>query len=294
MKMGNLQENKKNQFIECILNNLSDLNRNVALDKSLNYLPTKKVKQLFEQFEMLDSHIFDHKKFSSNSLNRLDKLSFIMSKIADLDFSLEAEVGDLNNHLDHIAFSLNLMRERLEEKFRNFKLIKSTFDSLQDVYLLTDKSGEIQFANNKLYYLGIKHNHVVGKNIKELIFSKLIVFRYGLDLQLNGETHNLVNDFIDNEDADSILRISRKNVDAELSYCAYKVELMNRTTYLNPGGKADDPNIIRTINDLVYRSDEQENDTRKILKRLKSGLERMPNDPLNKQILSHINSRLTK
>ena len=290
MKMENLQEHKRIDFIEGILNNLSDLNRNIALDKSLNYLPTEKVEQLFEQFEMLDSNIFDHKQFSSNSLNRLDRLSFIMSKIADLDFSIEAGVGDLNNHLDHIAFSLNLMRERLEEKFKHFKLLQATFDSFQDVYLLTDKDGNIEFANDKLFYLGIRQGHVIGKNIKQLIFSKLIVFRYGLDLKFTDETHNLVTDFIDNEDADSILRITRKNVSKD--QFAYKIELMNRATYVYPKNTMDDPNVIRTINDLVYHSDNQKKNSQKILNRLKVALGHLPNDPLNEQILAQIESKL--
>lgn len=288
--MKNLQESKRIDFIECVLNNLSDLNRNIALDKSLNYLPNEKVEQIFEQFEMLDSNIFDHKQFSSNSLNRLDRLSFIMSKIADLDFSIQAEVGDLNNHLGHIAFSLNLMRERLEEKFKLFKLVKATFDSFQDVYLLTDKDGNIEYANNKLFYLGIRQGHIIGKNIKQFIFSKLVVIRYGLDLKFKDETHDLVSDFIDNEDADSILRITRKNV-SEDQY-AYKIELMNRATYVNPKNTMDDPNVIRTINDLVYHSDNQKKDSQKILNRLKAALGHLPNDPLNEQILAQIESKL--
>lgn len=295
--MEKLGESKRDKFIEKVLDDLSDLNKNIALDKTLSYVPREKIEELFEQFDMLNSNIFNHKRVSNDSLNRLDNLSFIMAKIADLDFSYEAEVRELDNHLDHIAFSLNLMRDRLKEKLENYRLIESTLNSLHDIYIVTDYSGRIVYTNDQFKLLGIKKQYSFGMNIKEFIFSKLVVYGHSIDMVFDEKKHELEDGFIDNENSETVLRLTRKQINSEFSdeiNFAYKIELLSKKFYTVRPKPEEDTNVIRTIYDLSKNTSQQLQDHKKILTRLKVALQNMNNDPLNDQLLENIDSMLKK
>lgn len=162
---------------------LSSLNKKVMLDNSLSVVSNEQIKKIYRQFRLLDTSIYNHHKISVDSNDRLEHLTDVMSSIADLDFSQEARVenDEQFNHLDYIALSVNLMRDRLQDKFDQFILIKCVFNALDDLYIVTDKDDNILLVNQTLErHYQLKSDDVTGKSMAEF-FQLDKIARYSID-----------------------------------------------------------------------------------------------------------------
>lgn len=241
--------------IDVLLDMLTDLNSKVQRETKLTCLSKDEYDQLHGQFKLLDRHIFDHKDLSIDSNDRLEQLVDIMSSIADLDFSQEAEVREEYNHLDYIAISLNLMRERLEQRVFEMKRMAHVIDSFTDLYLITDLDGLILRSNKVLKtHYQINEDEVVGMHIKSFFESPLLKSNYSLNFDRDRVIHDIQQGFIDTPNTDVVLRISGKVYHAEngeeIGYC-YKVEPISKKLYLNTASEKTKSNLISELQQVI-------------------------------------------
>jgi len=250
MKLNKEGYNSQGQELECIVDLLTSLNEKVKLDKSLSYISKEDCDELYTQFELLDRNIFDHKKVSIDSNNRLEELTFIMAQMTDLNFSQEATVREDYNHLDYIAISLNMMRERLQEKVNRLKRTNAILDAFNDLYLVTDLKGLITDTNNKIQrYFNLAKNDVIGMHIKDFLESQKGFF--GIDITRNFNIHQLKRGYLENTESEVVLRVSGKvyaSQGVEDGYC-YKVESLIRALYVRPN---DSSNTTEKQIDSIY------------------------------------------
>ena len=189
-----LFENKqqhKNEYEE-IEYLLSALNTKIKLDDSLTYLSQEGFTKIYNQFKLLDTSVFNHQKTSIDTNDRLHELTDLMSSYANFDFSRKPEVKEEYNHLDYIAISLNLMRDRQEERYNSISLAKIGLDHLNHSCLITDKFGVIKYANNVFFdSYKIKKEEVHDISIKALFEKKVFKDYYHISFDLNTEMHHV-------------------------------------------------------------------------------------------------------
>lgn len=263
MKQKETENDPYNSHIDTLVDMLATLNERVILDTSLSYLTKEKCDLIFEQFKILDRNIFDHKKNSIDSNDRLEQLVYIMAQLSKLNFDVEeAPVRDKYNHLDYFAFSLNMMRERLEERVNKLKRIEEVLDSFSDLYLITDLKGIILHANAVLTeQYQIPLDDLIGKHITHFFQSSAIKNNYSLDFARDRLVHGIKQGFIHNHQALITLRISAKvytsDLKLEKGYC-YKVEAMNSLLYkkntINGVSELSNSQDSKTHNNVNFES----------------------------------------
>ncbi|NQY66628.1 MAG: hypothetical protein HRT72_02740 [Flavobacteriales bacterium] len=203
-KSGNRFNNEFEQIHEL----MADLNVKFARDPTLKYVLKDEYDDLFEQFIMLDTSIYNHKKLEIDSNDRLDMLTDAMASVADLDFSKELVVGGEMDHLDYMALSYNLMRERLEEKFL-VSQGKEIINSFQDLYLIVDVNGNVVDSNTALQRkFNLAHNDVVDKPIKSFFEMKAINNNFGIDYNVRQSGFGISRKYIPNTDARFVLKVT--------------------------------------------------------------------------------------
>lgn len=223
--------------VEVLLEKLTYLNERLLKGNSLDCITKTEYDQLYGQFKLLDRNIFDHKNFSIDSNDRLEELVDIMASIADLDFSTEATVKNEFNHLDYIAISINLMRERLEERVAYFKNFRSVLDSFDDLHLITDLNGLILYSNGALAdKLKVQPKDVIGQHVKSFFDGIIRKKEFSLDFIRAFGIHGIDQEFIENKTSQIVLKVSGKaylsDGKREIGYC-YKVEPMIKALYSN-------------------------------------------------------------
>ena len=188
---------------------MATLTSKVCMDSSLSYLSKEDYSKIYRQFKKLDTSIYNHKELSVDTNDRLDELTDIMSSMADLDFSREAEVREEYNHLDYIAISINLMRDRLEDRFASLSRIKAMFDALHELYIITDEEGTVLVANQALEQLyGIEKSSLQGKHIKCFFETATIKEHYNIDFGKDAIDHQTMSGLTLSKQAKARLKVS--------------------------------------------------------------------------------------
>lgn len=254
MKIGNGGPAGFETKIEKIEEIISELNAKVKLDKSLAYLSKEDYDRVHKQFQILDENIFNHKEVSIDSNDRLEELVDIMSSIADLDFSRIAPVGDDYNHLDYIAISINMMRDRLETKFNELMRVKNVFNGLSDLHIITDLDGIVIDVNETLQSkFKIHPDDVLDGDIQSFFKSDAIVSNYGLDFERDRVIHGIKQGYVANEGSKVVLKISasvyKNNEGREIGY-HYKIKPISKGFYTEKVTDSEDE-IMNTLNTLV-------------------------------------------
>lgn len=260
--------------IEALLDMMTDLNAKVQREGSLSCISKDEFDELAGQFKVLDQNIFDHKTLSIDSNDRLEQLVDMMSSIANLDFSQIAEVRDTYNHLDYIALSLNMMRERLEEKVNSLRRVYNAFDSFNDLYLITNNEGIVLHANKVLRtQYQFKEGDVIGKHVQHFFNSDSIKGEFALDFTRAFSAHDVKREYLKNDTAKIVLKISGKVYQTQdgtdEGYC-YKIEPISKAFYNNTSNKSKDSEIINkvyeTIKQMKADSERRDGEKREVLK----------------------------
>jgi len=186
---------------------LSTLNSKVRMDNSLTDLCREDFSKIYKQFKALDTSIYNHKEFAIDSNGRMDDLIDIMSSIADLDFSREAEVQDEYNHLDYIVLRINLMKDRLFERFQRRDHIKNVFDAFEDLYIITNEKGFILQTNKAIKKYGLQEENLVGSHIKKFFEHENIQKVYGIDYDRVRSIHGLERGYRNSPNSNTVLQI---------------------------------------------------------------------------------------
>lgn len=245
---------------------ISELNTKVQRDKSLTYLSKEDYDKIHKQFQILDENIFNHKEVSINSNDRLEELVDIMSSIANLDFSRIAPVGEEYNHLDYIAISLNMMRDRLEQKFNDLLRVKNVFNALSDLHIITDLDGIIIDVNNVLQSkFKIHPDNVLDGDIQSFFQLEEITANYGLDFERDRVIHGIKQGYIPNQNAKVVLKVSASvytdETNKEIGY-HYKIRPISKGFYSDKSEDSDEDEIMDTLNTLVAQIKRNKKKTR--------------------------------
>ena len=211
---------------------------------------------LVSQFKCLDKNIFSNEAISMDSDNQLEEIIERMTSIGNLNFSDEVTVKEEYGHLDYIAISLNLMQERLDEKIEDLLRVVKVWDCFNDVYIIVNAQGLIKDINKVgREKLGIKSEDLIDTHIKSFFDSYAIRSKFAIDFTNTISCHNIMRYFIDNVDAQVILRITAKSYGDknELGYC-YRVELMEKFLHT----KGDNNPIYVQLDNMSFEETEEE------------------------------------
>ncbi|NQY10660.1 MAG: hypothetical protein HRT71_14265 [Flavobacteriales bacterium] len=220
--------------LEQISELIADLNKKIVRDPTLKCILKDGYDNLLEQFKELDTSIYNHQKTSVDSNDRLDVLTDAMASMADLDFSKVLKVRGDMDHLDYIALSYNLLRDRLEDKFQ-YSRGKFIINSFQDLYLITDSQGMVIEINQALEgKFNIARANLIGKSINSFFNLEAINKRFGIHFDVQLSRFDITRKYVANEHAKFILKVTNGSFsyheEREDGYW-YKIESFSSALY---------------------------------------------------------------
>ena len=212
----------------------SVIDKMIQLNTKLPHLdfniPKRSYDALVTQFESLNKNVFNKELISLDYNNQLEEIIDILTSISNLDFSREVTVKDEYSHLDYVAISVNLLQEHLTEKIDELKRFRAALSVFEDVYIITDKNGEIISINRtdkKVF--GIDISTFESKSIKLFLTSFKLMNKYAIEFTNSVSEHFIEASFIDNPNSNVVLRVTAKPYsDNSVSGYCYRLEEMEK------------------------------------------------------------------
>lgn len=202
----------------------------------------------------IQTKIFDEEGFSTVDNNDLEKLGNIMSSIANLDFTEKAEISDERNEFDFLGLNLNIMQIHLEDSFKALSRMQNYFDSINSLILITDSKGKILDTNDYISNLGFSKKEIISRDtsIKEFLFSKPLLHKYGLDITGTIIEHDIERLYLANLKSEIVLRVTIRSTHFPQSGTSgyfYIVEPVSKALYENQnyGSMSPVKNSIQSI-----------------------------------------------